>query len=143
MKDYHERLADIARAWDEARPRVLPVPWLMREPLYANAAWYRREGVATFKLLACVEVEAIRSVDGSRFDLWLHLSCSAPGRTPFWNELKEAKEVLLGDRRAVMVLPPKAEYVNINPHVLHLYAPVERDPMPDFRGQDSRGAIGL
>lgn len=41
------------------------------------------------------------------------------------------------------MLPKKAEYVNLNPYVLHLYSPLESDPLPDFRGIDSLGNLGI
>jgi hypothetical protein len=77
----------------------------------------------------------VECVDG---ELWAHLSATnaVQQRLPTWRELKWCKEYFLGDRRAIQVLPPRAEYVNINQHVLHLYAPLERDPLPDFRGVD-------
>jgi hypothetical protein len=36
-------------------------------------------------------------------------------------------------RKAVMVLPAEEEHVNIHPFCLHLYSPLDRDPLPDFR----------
>jgi hypothetical protein len=92
----------------------------------ADAYWIRLNGC---KLFAMVEVE---SVDGA---LWGHLSvsCKTPARVPSWAELGWCKAYFLGDRRAIQVLPPRAEYVNDNPHVLNLYTPLERNPLPDFR----------
>lgn len=91
-------------------------------------------------LTIILEVECI---DG---ELWAHLSMSniRAKRVPSWKELRWCKEYFLGDRKAVQVLPPRAEYVNINPHVLHLYACLERDPLPDFRGvSPSTGQIAI
>lgn len=70
---------------------------------------------------------------------WAHLSTSFQHRLPRWPELVEAKETFLGDVLAVQVLPPRAEYVNANPYVLHLFACLDGRPLPDFRGPD--GAI--
>jgi hypothetical protein len=33
--------------------------------------------------------------------------------------------------------------VNIKDNVLHLYAPLERDPLPDFRMVQESGQVGL
>lgn len=122
-----DRQRDIGRALDDLLPRVLQGN-VTRVEVYTNAAAFRvrLDGV---KLLAIVEVEA---VDG---ELWGHMSVSAstPKRIPTWPELRWCKEYFLGDRKAIQVLPPRAEYVNLNPNVLHLYAPLDRDPLPDFR----------
>lgn len=142
MKSYDERHADIARAWAELRPRVLPSGVVECEQ-YDNCGWFRVVQSRELAYKACVEVETIRSPIAERFDLWAHLSVSAHKRLPTWDELRHAKELFLGDRRAMQVLPPRAEYVNINPFVLHLYAPLEHDPMPDFRGTNILGVTAI
>ena len=63
---------------------------------------------------------------------WIHFSLSCRGRIPSWEELKAAKEHFLGDVHAYQVLPPKAEYVNIHPHVLHLWHCIDKNPFPDW-----------
>lgn len=138
MKQKEVRVADIARALADLHPRV-PHGNVRRIDCYSNAARYvvRLDGVL---LSAIVEVECI---DG---ELWGHLSVAGqkPQRVPSWAELRWCKEYFLGDRKAVQVLPPRAEYVNLNPDVLHLYAPLERDPLPDFRGWDeSLGRLAI
>jgi hypothetical protein len=99
---------------------------------YPNAkrGFVRLDGA---RLCFILEVEC---VDGK---LWAHLSVSLVDRLPSWKELRWCKEYFLGDRRAIQVLPPRAEYVNLHPFVLHLYAPLEHEPIPDFRGIDSAG----
>lgn len=137
MKDWTARHDDIERALAGLAPRVLQSNVRVIDD-YVNAKRFhvRLNGV---HLCAILEVECI---DGS---LWAHLSASAMAakRVPSWDELRWCKEYFLGDRKAVQILPPRAEYVNINPHVLHLYAPLERDPLPDFRGTDSTGTVAI
>lgn len=67
--------------------------------------------------------------------VWRHLSvsCASPPRVPTWDELRRAKELFLGDEKAVMVFPSKREYVNDHPHVLHLFS--GPDGLPDFRSE--------
>lgn len=66
--------------------------------------------------------------------IWLHVSLSRPTRMPNWNELRRVKDAFVGkDRKAIQVFPKQDEYVNIHPHVLHLFACLEGDPLPDFR----------
>lgn len=76
--------------------------------------------------------------DGKR---WLHFSMSSKGRCPTWEELVEAKEAFLGtETKAIQVIPPRSEYVNIHPHVLHLWVEVNgRDGLPDFT--DGTGSL--
>lgn len=139
MKDYHARHEDIARALEELWPRVLQSNVRVHDDfMNAKRCAVRLDGVV---LTVILEVEC---VDG---ELWAHLSMSVMRRgherTPTWTELRWCKEYFLGDRKAIQVLPPRAEYVNINPHVLHLYTCLERDPLPDFRGVDSQGRLAI
>jgi hypothetical protein len=135
VKDYASRHSDIARAIAELAPRVLPIGAQIAVDGPASK-WYRLRRLDV-PLLACLEVECI---DG---ELWAHLSVSGRGHIPSWDQLRWCKELLLGDRKAIQVLPPKAEYVNVNPYVLHLYAALEKDPLPDFRGPDPLGNFGV
>jgi len=51
-----------------------------------------------------------------------HLSISHPKRLPTWDELKMARYELLPDEVTMaMLLPPKAQYVDVHPNCLHLY----------------------
>jgi len=52
----------------------------------------------------------------------IHLSIAHPDRLPTWQEVKEARELLIDDNITVgMILPPKAEYVNIHEFCFHLW----------------------
>lgn len=149
MKDYRSRHPDIEAAMRELEPRVLP-PRCDVITDCANAKVYRwKAHLVTLAVILEVEV-----IDG---ELWAHMSVAAHeherqwrkggsmvtrnrvSRVPSWDELRRCKELFLGDRKAVQVLPCKAEYVNVNPAVLHLYSSLERDPLPDFRGIDETG----
>jgi hypothetical protein len=137
MKDWNARHDDIERALEDLAPRVLQSNVRTLDD-YVNAKRFhvRLNGV---HLCAILEVEC---VDGT---LWAHLSTSAMAnkRVPNWDELRWCKEYFLGDRKAIQVLPSRAEYVNVNAYVLHLYAPLERDPLPDFRGKDPQGVLSI
>lgn len=64
---------------------------------------------------------------------WLHLSMSHRNRVPTYDELTYMKRHWAGDdRKCIMVLPEKSEYININPYVLHLFCCLDGDPLPDF-----------
>lgn len=65
--------------------------------------------------------------------LWYHLSVSTPTKVPTYDQLKEVKEVFLGDRYACMVFPPKRFFVNQHPYVLHLWSTNDEQwPLPEF-----------
>lgn len=51
-----------------------------------------------------------------------HLSIAHPSRLPSWQEVHDARYTLIPDEAVMaMVLPPKAEYVNIHEFCFHLY----------------------
>lgn len=62
-----------------------------------------------------------RDIHGTGEVRW-HLSISCANRYPTWEEIKEARYALLPDNITMgMLLPPKAEYVNIHPNCFHLH----------------------
>lgn len=63
---------------------------------------------------------------------WVHFSLSHFERIPTWGEFRTTKEAFLGDVYAYQVMPPKENYVNINPRVLHLFHCLEGVPLPEF-----------
>jgi hypothetical protein len=66
-------------------------------------------------------------------DTWVHLSVSHRQRVPGWDELVFAKESILGEEtKAVQVLAPRSQWVNICDKCLHLFVNTSRDPLPDF-----------
>lgn len=65
---------------------------------------------------------------------WRHVSLSRKSRLPTWEDLKMVKRVFIGkDKKAIQVFPAEDEYVNIHPYVLHLFSPIDHNPLPDFR----------
>lgn len=45
-----------------------------------------------------------------------------PGRLPTWDEIKDARYRFVPDRaRMAMILPPRAEFVNVHPTTMHLF----------------------
>jgi hypothetical protein len=68
--------------------------------------------------------------DGRR---WLHCSVTGPDRVPTWEEMVAAKEAFCGaESLAVMVMPPRSEWVNIDPRCLHWWICADGRPLPDF-----------
>jgi hypothetical protein len=78
-----------------------------------------------------VIVSARVEADGKR---WMHVSCSRPNRLPTWDDLRRVKDVFIGkNRKAIQVMPPASEYVNIAKFALHLWCCLDGDGLPDFR----------
>lgn len=156
MKQWGARPADVEAAMVDlaVSPLLLP-PGCVQTQDFVNARHYQwKTRLTTLTIISEVEV-----VDG---ELWHHVSVKAHeharrwkerggmvtvgpvGRLPTWDELVRCKELCMGAAaKAVQVIPPRAEYVNRDPYVLHLYASLERDPLPDFRGTDSTGYFGI
>lgn len=106
-----------------APPLILPARWRPHE-IRMDGARYLDEAASLVLIIS----SAIEQDEKK----WIHLSLSHAHRIPKWRELREAKDVFLGDVKAIQVLPTKAEYVNIHPHVLHLWYCPDGDGLPDF-----------
>jgi len=107
----------------EFLPQVLPAD--VREVERAgDGAYYRTLG--GLGVIASGDIE----LDGKR---WLHVSVSRAHRLPSWEDLRAVKDLFIGrERTAYQVLPRAEKYVNINPHVLHMWCCLDGDPLPDF-----------
>jgi len=66
---------------------------------------------------------------------WLHASVSRKDKTlPTYEDLAQLKRLCIGDHRtALQVFPPADKYVN-RAEVLHLWACLDGDVVPDFTG---------
>ena len=64
---------------------------------------------------------------------WAHFSVAHPHRLPTWDDLVRFKEAFLGaESKAIQVIAPRSQWVNIHPHCLHLFVCLDGDPLPDF-----------
>lgn len=104
-------------------PKTLPRHWQECDLGGASGFWYR-DGL---KVICSISEEN----DGLR---WLHVSLSRPKQIPTWDDVKAVKSIFIGrDEKAIMVFPAAREWINHNPHVLHLWRCLEADLLPDFR----------
>jgi hypothetical protein len=92
--------------------------------------WVYRQIAARRMLSMLVICTGRVEADGRR---WLHVSASRRDRVPDWYDLKLVKQTFLPDLTALQVLPTVDKYVNLSPNVLHLWACVDGDVVPDFR----------
>lgn len=111
-------------------------------PPSAPASWRLVErsldGAKYLHCLAPYSVIVSRAIelDGRQ---WTHFSVGHPHRLPSWDDLVRFKEAFLGpESKAIQVLAPRSQWVNIHPYVLHLWVCEDDDPLPDFtRGGQS------
>lgn len=58
---------------------------------------------------------------------WEHVSVSMQHRCPNWKEMCQIKSLFWDDEDVVIQYhPAKADYVNIHPHCLHLWRPIDQ-----------------
>jgi hypothetical protein len=103
---------------DSARPlplAVVPVPAATRENFPEGAYCH------CYRLGEC---SVIVTREGGRW----HLSIAHHARDPTWDEIAQARYRILPDAAwLAIVLPPRAEYVNLHRHCFQM---VEIDPLP-------------
>lgn len=111
---------------------VVPAHWIrVRATGFGpHTRGYRHFKVEGFTAMVSVDLAA----DGL---IWIHGSIARTDRMPDYQDLVKLKAEFIGDyRKAVMVLPPKCEHVNIHPFCLHLFSCINADKLPDFRHAD-------
>ena len=70
-----------------------------------------------------------------------HLSISHPRRLPTWNEVRDARYLLLpADITMAMILPPPTQYVNVHPYCFHLHEIEGENVGNSNRGAQAAGA---
>lgn len=73
---------------------------------------------------------------------WRHWSASQPASTPSYEDLLRIKQDLIGPRhRAYQLFVPEDEHINYDSRVLHLWQPLDRNPLPDFREEPEPGVF--
>ena len=59
---------------------------------------------------------------------WEHVSVSTNKRCPNWHEMCMIKDLFWDEEDCVIQYhPPKSKYINNNPHVLHLWRPINQE----------------
>jgi hypothetical protein len=105
-------------------PAALP-PGVERIVDDTASKWYRvRLGASPIAVVLEIEVW--------QGELWAHLAATGRTASPTLAELAWCREVFLGDRKAIQILPRKAEAFDAGLRTVHLYAPLESDALPSF-----------
>lgn len=96
--------------------RLDPLVRQMENYLLAAECFLREDGL---RVLISLEEQTAPGVR------WLHASASFDDHTPSWDDMVDVKESFMGpDVFAVQMHPPRAEYVNVHQHTLHLWSNV-------------------
>lgn len=99
--------------------------------------WFRGSSPKTNGMVAGLDLTII---DGKT---WRHLSVSRRSRTPTHDDMMAAAEALLDQNvKTLSIYPPRAEWVNVHEHCLHLWQPIGFDPVPDPKLERAR-AVGM
>lgn len=113
-----------AERWLEAiAPETLP-PGAERIVSHAWTKWYRVRLEQPLQVI--LEVECWSG------ELWAHLAVTGRSNAPTLGELGWCKNVFLGDRKAVQIFPRRTDAAAAAGRTLHLYSPLESDPLPSF-----------
>ncbi len=64
---------------------------------------------------------------------WIHVSLAKKSILPSWDEITFARDASIGrEAKAIIVVAPDSEHVNINSNCMHLWHCLDKDPLPDF-----------
>ncbi len=88
-----------------------------------------KDGAKFRKGLLTVIYSIAKELDGK---LWIHLSLARPNKYPTYEEIKQVKDIFIGDVKAIMVFPESKHHVNLHPYCFHLWHCIEGDSLPDF-----------
>lgn len=114
---------DRAAQWiDRLAPETLP-PGVERTVRGERAQWYRvRLGYSP--LTVVLEIELWHG------ELWAHLAVTGRLAAPALAQLAWCRDVFLRDRKAIQMLPRRAEAFEAGLRTLHIYSPLENDTLP-------------
>lgn len=62
-----------------------------------------------------------------------HISLRGPGRVPSWNDMVEVAHQLRPGVGFVLSVPPRSLWLNLHPHVLHLWETGDEALMEEWR----------
>ena len=104
----------------------------IRSGQYASDETYHLAGM--FRLIhpAGAMLVVVSSGTGKHAEGWEHVSVSADGRCPTWDEMCWVKDLFWDKHETVVQYhPAESEYVDFHPHVLHMWRPLEMTiPVP-------------
>lgn len=111
-------------------PRAIPLASTSSAGL--NGAFYM-PGPCGLNLLCIASAGEDWEEAGLKGMPWEHVSVSTDRRIPNWTEMAFVKDLFWDEEDCVVQFhPPRSDYVNCHPNVLHLWRPVGMElPRPD------------
>lgn len=119
------RAGDAERWLALLAPETLP-PGAERTVNDSHSKWYRLRLAHSSPLTVVLEIEIWLG------ELWAHLAVTGRSAPPTLAEVGYCRDLFLGDRKAIQVLPRKIEQAEAGARTVHLYAPLESDALPSF-----------
>lgn len=120
----HGRARDAARWLARLAPERLP-PGCELTVNDEQSKWYRLR-------LGVLPVRAILEIEIWQGELWAHLAVTGRAAPPSLPEVSYCRDLFLGDRKAIQILPRKLERSEAGARTVHLYAPLDSDALPSF-----------
>lgn len=100
-------------------------------PVYFKIVDVSEDGIHVFGRGFSVILSVLKYSDGKN---WAHLSVAGRVGLPSYRTICEMKEIFIGrDKKAISILAPESEHVNVHPNCLHLWHCIDGDGLPDFR----------
>lgn len=118
------RAGDAERWLTLLAPRALP-PGVECTVNDSHSKWYRLR-LAGGPLTVILEIEVWQGA------LWAHLAVTGRGAPPALAEIGYCRDLFLGDRKAIQILPRRLEAAEAGARTSHLYAQLESDCLPSF-----------
>jgi hypothetical protein len=112
-----------AGAGDAERWLALLAPETLPPGVDSHSKWYRLR-LATAPLTVILEIEVWQG------ELWAHLAITGRAAAPTLGEVTYCRDLFLGDRKAIQVLPRKLEAAEAGARSVHLYVQLESDTLP-------------
>jgi hypothetical protein len=115
------RAGDAERWLARLAPEVLPTG-VERTVNDSHSKWYRLRLAQA--LTVVLEIELWQG------ELWAHLAITGRAAPPTLADLVYCRDLFLGDRKAIQVLPRKIEAAEAGARSVHLYVQLESDSLP-------------
>lgn len=109
-------------------PTIIPAGWTELERQHPNGLKLMRLSHPGDPLTVIISFRP--EYDGRK---WLHVSLAHPDRIPTFEDVKLVRDLFIPRHlTALQIFPPADRWVSIHPYVLHLWACLDGDVVPDF-----------
>lgn len=123
----------------EERGIILPFPDESKAKAFSlqpveKQHWGGYHQIYRVKFGTCKGMLIIASIATYENEVWYHVSFSLRDSIPTYQQTAWVRTAMFAPHlKALHVFPPVDEHFSFHPNCLHLWANLERDPLPDFR----------